>query len=59
MRGIVVPWDDERDVETLRQISHLLTRENQRLLTANLALRAELARLRGEPEVEFPGFRGQ
>ena len=56
MRGIVVPLDDERDVETLRQISHLLTRENQRLLTANLALRAELARLRGEPEVTQLAF---
>jgi transposase len=56
MRGNVVPLDEERDVETLRQISHLLTRENQRLLTANLELRAELARLRGEPEVTQLAF---
>ena len=52
----MVPLDDERDIETLRQISHLLTRENQRLLTANLELRAELARLRGEPEVAQLAF---
>jgi transposase len=48
----VVPLHEERDVETLRQISLLLERENQRLLATNLELRAELARLRGEPEVE-------
>ena len=51
MRGIVVPLTDERDVETLRQISLLLERENQRLITKNLQLTAELARLRGLPEV--------
>jgi transposase len=56
LRRIVVPLDEERDVDTLRQISHLLTRENQRLLTANLELRAELARLRGEPEVTQLAF---
>lgn len=52
----MVPLDDERDVDTLRQISRLLERENQRLLTANLELRAELARLRGEPEVTQLAF---
>ncbi len=52
----MVPLDQERDLETLRQISHLLTRENQRLLTANLELRAELARMRGEPEVTQLAF---
>ena len=51
MRGIVVPLTEERDVETLRQISLLLERENQRLITKNLQLTAELARLRGLPEV--------
>jgi transposase len=51
MRGIVVPLTDERDVDTLRQISLLLERENQRLITKNLQLTAELARLRGLPEV--------
>ena len=51
MRGIVVRLTDERDVDTLRQISLLLERENQRLITKNLQLTAELARLRGLPEV--------
>jgi transposase len=51
MRGSVVPLTDERDVETLRQISLLLERENQRLITQNVQLTAELARLRGLPEV--------
>ena len=51
MRGIVVPLTEERDVDTLRQISLLLERENQRLITKNLQLTAELARLRGLPEV--------
>jgi hypothetical protein len=51
MRGIVVPLTEERDVETLRQISLLLERENQRLLTKNLQLTSELARLGGLPEV--------
>ena len=49
--GIVVPLAEERDVDTLRQISLLLERENQRLITKNLQLTAELARLRGLPEV--------
>lgn len=52
MRGTVVPLTEERDVETLRQISLLLERENQRLITKNLQLTAELARLRGLPAVE-------
>lgn len=47
----MVPLAEERDVETLRQISLLLERENQRLITKNLQLTAELARLRGLPEV--------
>ena len=51
MRGIVVPLTDARDVDTLRQISLLLERENQRLITKNLQLTAELARLRGLPDV--------
>lgn len=51
MRGSVVPLSEERDVETLRQISLLLERENQRLITKNLQLTAELARVRGLPEI--------
>ena len=43
---------DEHDVETLRQISLLLDRENQRLIAKNLELTAELARLRGIPDVQ-------
>ncbi len=52
MRGSVVTLHDERDLETLRQISLLLERENQRLIAKNLALTAEVARLRGVPAVE-------
>jgi transposase len=52
----VVKLTDERDVETLRQIGLLLDRENQRLITKNLALTAELARLRGVPDVEQLAF---
>lgn len=52
MRGSVVALHDERDLETLRQISLLLERENQRLIAKNLALTAEVARLRGVPAVE-------
>src|ERR1700752_3278479 len=37
----------EHDLETLRQISLLLDRENQRLITKTLELTAEVARLRG------------
>jgi hypothetical protein len=51
LRGIVVPLAEERDVDTLRQISQFLERENQRLMAKNLELTAELARLRGLPEV--------
>jgi len=43
----MVELADERDVDTLRQISLLLDRENQRLIAKNLQLTAELARLRG------------
>jgi transposase len=52
----VVKLTDERDVETLRQISLLLDRENQRLITKNLQLTAELARLRGVSDVEQLAF---
>ncbi len=48
----MVQLADERNVETLRQISLLLDRENQRLIATNIELRAELARLRGLPDVE-------
>jgi transposase len=48
----MVDLTQERDVETLRQISLLLDRENQRLITKNLQLTAELARLRGLPDPE-------
>lgn len=47
----MVPLAEERNVETLRQISVLLERENQRLITKNLQLTAELARLCGLPTV--------
>jgi hypothetical protein len=47
---------DEQDVETLRQISLLLDRGNQRLITKNLQLTAELARLRGVSDVEQLAF---
>lgn len=45
----MVPLTEERDVDTLRTISLLLERENQRLITKNLT--AELARLRGLPAI--------
>jgi transposase len=48
----VVKLADEQNVETLRQISLLLDRENQRLIAKNLQLTAELARMRGLPHVE-------
>ena len=48
----MVKLTDERDLETLRQISLLLDRENQRLVAKTLALTAEVARLRGVPDVE-------
>jgi zinc-finger binding domain of transposase IS66 len=43
----MVELTKERDLETLRQISLLLDRENQRLITKTLELTAEVARLRG------------
>jgi transposase len=52
----VVKLADEHDVDTLRQISLLLDRENQRLMTKNLQLTAELARLRGMRDVEQLAF---
>jgi transposase len=48
----MVPLTDERDVDTLRQISLLLDRENQRLIDKVQQLTAELARLRGTPHAE-------
>ena len=47
MLAEMVELTHERDVDTLRQISLLLDRENQRLIAKNLQLTAELARLRG------------
>lgn len=41
LRDIVGPLAEERDVDTLRQISLLLERENQRLIAKNLQLTAE------------------
>jgi hypothetical protein len=46
----MIDLTQERDVETLRQISLLLERENQRLITKTVALMAENARLRGLPD---------
>jgi len=43
----MVELSQERDLETLRQISLLLDRENQRLITKTLELTAEVARLQG------------
>lgn len=48
----MVDLTQERDVDTLRQVSLLLDRENQRLITRNLQLTAELARLRGHTDPE-------
>lgn len=48
----MIDLTQERDVDTLRQISLLLERENQRLLTKTLQLTAELARLRGVADPE-------
>jgi len=48
----MVALTDERDLDTLRQISLLLDRENQRLIAKNLQLTAELARLRGVTDPE-------
>jgi transposase len=48
----MVPLSQERDLETLRQISLLLDRENQRLIGRVRELTAELARVRGVPQAE-------
>lgn len=48
----MIDLTQERDVDTLRQISLLLERENQRLITKTLQLTAELARVRGLPNPE-------
>ena len=56
MRGSVVPLQRRTRLETLRQIGLLLERENRRLITNNLELTAELARLRGLPAVEQLAF---
>lgn len=48
----MIDLTQERDVETLRQISLLLDREVQRLITKNLQLTTELARVRGLPDPE-------
>ena len=48
----MIDLTQERDVDTLRQISLLLERENQRLITKTLELTAENARLRGLPDPE-------
>src|SRR3989304_9145686 len=59
LHGIVVPLAEERDIDTLRQIGVLLERENQPSITKNLQLPAELALLRGLPEVEQLTFAGE
>jgi transposase len=48
----MVQLSDERDVDTLRQITLLLDRENQRLIENVRRLTLELARLRGVPNAE-------
>jgi transposase len=48
----MVELTTEHDLETLRQISLLLDRENQRLITKTLELTAEVARLRGVADPE-------
>jgi transposase len=48
----MLPLSQENDLETLRQISLLLDRENQRLIDRVRELTAELARLRGVPQTE-------
>lgn len=48
----MIDLTQERDVDTLRQISLLLDRENQRLIARTLQLTAENARLRGLPDPE-------
>ena len=48
----MVQLSNERDLDTLRQISLLLERENQRLIEKVRQLTVELARLRGVPNTE-------
>jgi transposase len=48
----MIDLTQERDVDTLRQISLLLERENHRLITKTFHLTAELARLRGVSDPE-------
>lgn len=48
----MIDLTQERDLETLRQVSLLLDRENQRLITKTLQLTTELARLRGVVDPE-------
>src|SRR4051794_15347744 len=48
----MVQLQDERDVDTLRQISLLLDRENQRLIEKVRQLTMELARVRGVPQAD-------
>lgn len=48
----MVELSQEHDLETLRQISLLLDRENQRLITKTLELTAEVARLQGVADPE-------
>ncbi len=45
MLATMVELTHERDVDTLRHISPLLDRQNQRLIAKNLQLSAELVRL--------------
>jgi hypothetical protein len=52
MLATMVELTHERDVDTLRDISLLLDRQNQRLIAKNLQLSAELARLRGVTDPE-------
>jgi transposase len=48
----MIDLTQERDLETLRQVSLLLDRENRRLITKTLQLTTELARLRGVVDPE-------
>jgi transposase len=50
MRASMVQLHAERDLETLRQISILLDKENARLVEKVRSLTLELARLRGVPD---------
>lgn len=48
----MIDLTQERDLETLRQVSLLLDRQNQRLIAKTLALTTALARLRGVSDPE-------